>query len=141
MRGEFSIASIIRPLKVSNFSTLDDLRKLIIEQVDMSLEGNNEGRIVQYSPTAKDKSLNFVRLSTGSLGGKARGLAFAINLLSESKINKKYNNIKLRVPKVAVIGTDDFDHFVQLQYPLKYKQPLNLFLKNSQKHCPSILLR
>tara|TARA_B110000263_G_scaffold116976_1_gene101964 strand:- start:402 stop:3389 length:2988 start_codon:yes stop_codon:yes gene_type:complete len=112
VRGEFSIASIIRPLKVSNFSTLDDLRKLIIEQVDMSLEGNNEGRIVQYSPTAKDKSLNFVRLSTGSLGGKARGLAFAINLLSESKINKKYNNIKLRVPKVAVIGTDDFDHFM-----------------------------
>ena len=54
-----------------------------------------------------------MRLSTGSLGGKARGLAFAINLLSESKLDKKYNNIKLRVPKVAVIGTDDFDHFME----------------------------
>ncbi|MBT4318559.1 MAG: hypothetical protein HOD52_05695, partial [Candidatus Marinimicrobia bacterium] len=71
VRGEFSIASIIRPLKVVDFNTLDDLRKLIIEQIDMSLEANNEGRIVQYSPTTKDKSLNFVRLSTGSLGGKA----------------------------------------------------------------------
>jgi hypothetical protein len=113
VRGEFSIASIIRPLKVVDFNTLDDLRKLIIEQIDIGLEANNEGRIVQYSPATKDKSLNFVRLSTGSLGGKARGLAFAINLLSESKIVKKYNNIKLRVPKVAVIGTDEFDHFME----------------------------
>ena len=112
VRGEFSVASIIRPLKVSNFNNLDDLRKLIIEQIDVVLEANNEGRIVQYSSTVKDKGLNFVRLSTGSLGGKARGLAFAINLLSESKIDKKFNNIKLRVPKVAVIGTDDFDHFM-----------------------------
>ena len=112
VRGEFSVASTIRPLKVINFSTLDDLRKLLIEQIDMVLQANNEGRIVQYSSAAKDKGLNFVRLSTGSLGGKARGLAFAINLLSESKIDQKFNNIRLRVPKVAVIGTDDFDHFM-----------------------------
>ena len=112
VRGEFSVASIIRPLKVSNFNNLDDLRKLIIEQIDVVLEANNEGRIVQYSSSVKDRDLNFVRLSTGSLGGKARGLAFAINLLSESKIDQKFNNIKLRVPKVAVIGTDEFDHFM-----------------------------
>jgi len=113
VRGEFSASSILRPLKVHTFSNLDDLRNLIIEQIDIVLQANNEGRIVQYSSSAKDAGLNFVRLSTGSLGGKARGLAFAINLLSESKINQKYDNIKLRVPKVAVIGTDDFDLFME----------------------------
>ena len=112
VRGEFSIASIIRPLKISDFSALDDLRKLIIEQIDIVIQAHNEGRIVQYSSTAKDESLNFVRLATGSLGGKARGLAFANNLLSESKIGEKYPNLDLRVPKVAVIGTDEFDHFM-----------------------------
>ena len=113
VRGEFSASSILRPLKVHTFSNLKDLRNLIIEQIDIVLQANNEGRIVQYSSSAKDAGLNFVRLSTGSLGGKARGLAFAINLLSESKINQKYDNIRLRVPKVAVIGTDDFDLFME----------------------------
>ena len=79
VRGEFSIASNIRPLKIHDFNTLYDLRKLIIEQIDMSIQAQNEGRIVQYSSASKDESLNFVRLASGSLGGKARGLALANN--------------------------------------------------------------
>ncbi len=112
VRGEFSIASSIRPLKVHDFSDLDDLRQLIIEQIDMGIQAHHEGRIVQYSSAAKDESLNFVRLATGSLGGKARGLAFAINMLTDAKTNKSYPNIHIRVPKVAVIGTDEFDRFM-----------------------------
>ena len=112
VRGEFSIASNIRPLKINDFKDLGDLRKLIIEEVDIGLQAHHEGRIVQYSPTIKDESLNFVRLTTGSLGGKARGLAFAINLLSDSKIGQKYKDIKLRIPRIAVIGTDEFDRFM-----------------------------
>ncbi len=112
VRGEFSIASNIRPLKIHDFNTLDELRKLIIEQIDVGIHAQNEGRIVQYSSAAKDESLNFVRLASGSLGGKARGLAFANNLLSESNIADAYSNLELRVPKVAVIGTDEFDAFM-----------------------------
>ena len=112
VRGEFSIASNIRPLKLHDFNNIEDLRKLIIEQVDMGIQAHHEGRIVQYSHTAKDEKLDFVRLATGSLGGKARGLAFANNMLSEKKINERYPNIDLRIPKVAVIGTDEFDRFM-----------------------------
>lgn len=112
VRGEFSIASKIRPLKIHDFNTLYDLRKLIIEQIDMSIQAQNEGRIVQYSSASKDESLNFVRLASGSLGGKARGLAFANNLLSESNMTDTYPTMELRVPKVAVIGTDEFDLFM-----------------------------
>jgi len=113
VRGEFSIASNIRPLKIHDFNSLNDLRKLIIEQIDMGIQAHHEGRIVQYSATTRDETINFVRLATGSLGGKARGLAFANNMLSEAKINEAYQNINLRVPKVAVIGTDEFDLFME----------------------------
>ena len=112
VRGEFSIASNLRPLKVHDFDNIEVLRKLIIEQVDIRIQAHHEGRIVQYSHTAKHEKLDFVRLATGSLGGKARGLAFANNMLSDAKINERYSNIDLRIPKVAVIGTDEFDLFM-----------------------------
>ncbi len=112
VRGEFYIASNLRPLKVHDFNDLEVLRKLIIEQVDIGIQAHHEGRIVQYSHTAKHEKLDFVRLATGSLGGKARGLAFANNMLSDAKINERYSNIDLRIPKVAVIGTDEFDRFM-----------------------------
>jgi len=112
VRCEFSIASNLRPIKVHDFNNIEDLRKLIIEQVDIGIQSHHEGRIVQYSHTAKHEKLDFVRLATGSLGGKARGLAFANNMLSDAKINERYSNINLRIPKVAVIGTDEFDRFM-----------------------------
>jgi len=112
VRCEFSIASNLRPIKVHDFNNIEDLRKLIIEQVDIGIQAHHEGRIVQYSHTAKHEKLDFVRLATGSLGGKARGLAFANNMLSDAKINERYSNINLRIPKVAVIGTDEFDRFM-----------------------------
>ncbi len=113
VRGEFSIASNIRPLKLHDFNNLNELRQLLIEQIDISIQAQNEGRIVQYSSASKDESLNFVRLASGSLGGKARGLAFANNLLSESNISDNYPTMECRVPKVAVIGTDEFDLFME----------------------------
>jgi CheY-like chemotaxis protein len=112
VRAEFSIASNIRPLKVHDFKSLDELRKLIIELIDAGIQAHHEGKIVQYSSTTKNESLNFVRLATGSLGGKARGLAFANNMLSDGKINKEFPDIYSRVPKIAVIGTDEFDFFM-----------------------------
>ena len=112
VRGEFSIASRIRPLKSHNFNTLDDLRNLLIEYIDSGINAHNEGKIVQYSSTSKDKSINFVRLANGSLGGKARGLAFAKSMLSDGKINEQFSNIHSKVPKVAVIGTDEFERFM-----------------------------
>ena len=111
VRGEFSIASNIRPLKVHDFNKLDDLRKLIIEEIDMAIKPTR-GRIVQYSSSVRDETINFVRLGTGSLGGKARGLAFANNMLTDTKVNEIFPDTDIRVPKVAVIGTDEFDRFM-----------------------------
>ena len=39
-------------------------------------------------------------------------MAFANNLLKDAKLDKKYPEISIRVPKVAVIGTDEFDVFM-----------------------------
>ncbi len=86
VRGEFSTASNIRPLKLHDFSNLNDLRKLLIEQIDISIQAQNEGRIVQYSSASKDESLNFVRLASGSLGGKDKSI---LKAFLKGKLSKK----------------------------------------------------
>ena len=112
VRGEFSLASDIRPVKISDFDTLEELRTYIIERIDIRIQAHLDGRIVQYSAASKYESLNFVRLASGSLGGKARGLAFMNNMLADNTFKKSYPNIQIRIPKVAVIGTDEFDSFM-----------------------------
>ena len=112
VRGEFNIASNLRPIKISDFNNIEDLRKVILDHLESGVNTRSRRSLVQYNAESKGEDIDFVRLSTGSLGGKARGLAFAINLINESGLNKKFDKINLRVPKVAVIGTDEFDYFM-----------------------------
>ena len=68
VRGEFNIASNLRPVKIRDFNNLEDLRKVIIDEIESCINAQSEGRVVQYSADIKDEKINFVRLSTGSLG-------------------------------------------------------------------------
>ena len=139
VRGEFNIASKLRPIKISDFNNIEDLRKVILDHLESGVNTRTRRSLVQYSAESKGEDIDFVRLSTGSLGGKARGLAFAINLINESGLNKKFDKINLRVPKVAVIGTDEFDYFMNENNLWKIafaknksdKSIINSFLKGS----------
>ena len=112
VRGEFELASKLRKIKISNYDSLEDLRKVLLENINLQINENKDGKIVQFEPKAKSRKLSFVRMSTGSLGGKARGLAFASNLLKSADLESKYPEMVIRVPKIAVIGTDEFDDFM-----------------------------
>ena len=81
VRCEFSLASQLRPIKVDKYNNLEDLRNVILNIIDGQYDNNSEGKIVQFKPQASLKKQSFVRISTGSLGGKARGLAFANNMI------------------------------------------------------------
>ncbi|MEC9437769.1 MAG: DUF5752 family protein [Candidatus Neomarinimicrobiota bacterium] len=112
VRGEFNLSSRLRSIKANEYSSLEDLRKVIIDTLDEQIDENKDTKIVQFKSKTTNKKLSFVRISTGSLGGKARGLAFANNLLKDAKLNNQYEDITIRVPRIAVIGTDEFDEFM-----------------------------
>ncbi len=48
----------------------------------------------------------------GSLGGKARGLAFVRRLLAEQGLRDRFPGVEIAVPTSAVLGTDVFDRFL-----------------------------
>jgi len=111
-RGEFDVASQLRPIKVHQFKQLEELRGIILAEIERAIQAQHKGQIVQFSDDIKDINTNFIRISTGSLGGKARGLAFANSMLDESGIRQNFPQVQIRIPRVAVIGTDEFDRFM-----------------------------
>ncbi len=62
------------------------------------------------------------RIGTGSLGGKALGLAFIREELKSRVDLSKYPNLTLNIPTLAVIATDFFDSFMKLNnlYDIAY---------------------
>jgi len=76
---------------------------------------SQKGIIADFAPERSNAEYRFRRIGNGSLGGKARGLAFISALLAHKNsrdLMDKYKDIDIRVPKTVVIGTDEFDRFV-----------------------------
>ncbi len=111
-RGEFQLASILRPLQISDFDSTREMRKYIIEAIDTTRYVQQKGRIVEFSRHSYDPSANINSMRTGSLGGKARGLAFINTVLDRADLEQKFPETNIRIPKIAVIGTDEFDEFM-----------------------------
>ena len=82
-RTEFAVAHSLRPRKVSDFATVEHLRQDIIRSIQAYRETRSRGVIADFDRTTFDPAAGFSRIGGGSLGGKARGLAFVNYLLSE----------------------------------------------------------
>jgi hypothetical protein len=112
-RGEVKIAKIINPMKVSDFQSLKDLRKFIIDIIRKRRKEMNKGKVVNFEESAVIDETNVVSLAGGSLGGKGRGLAFVNTLIYSFELGRLLPGIKIRTPITAIIGTDEFDMFME----------------------------
>ncbi len=111
-RGEFNLASTIRPVNVEDFKDSEDLRNYLIKSVKTVLNIHKDKHIIDFSIDKLKHSIPFLRIGKGSLGGKARGLLFMNRIIADSKINDKFPDVKIRIPKAVVIGTKEFDKFI-----------------------------
>jgi len=115
-RGEFILANELRPRKIEDFDSIDELRKDLIRALSASRFKSQQGIIADFSSNRFNPECNFTRIGGGSLGGKARGIAFINALLVQKEsldLKKKYPNIEIEVPYTTVIGTDEFDRFIR----------------------------
>src|SRR5579862_3933094 len=112
-RTEFALAAKLRPRKVSDFSGPEHLRSDLIASINDYRREQNEVLIGDFKPeTFKPSQSSFLRIGSGSLGGKARGLAFVRHLLRTRRITKRFPGVRISVPPVVVIATDMFDLFL-----------------------------
>ena len=111
-RGEFSLAKNLRPKQVTDFESPEELRRYLVRSIDMTLDEEKKLRVADFSTPEKTTVTNFTRLYGGSLGGKARGLGFMNKVIRDTSLQNKFPEVVIRVPRIAVIGTDAFDQFL-----------------------------
>lgn len=111
-RGEVKVAKKINPVKVSDFKSLREMREFLINIIRKRRREMNKGKVVNFDESVMIDESNVVSFAGGSLGGKGRGLAFISTLIYSFELGRLLPGINIRTPVTAIIGTDEFDKFM-----------------------------
>ena len=112
-RTEFWLAHKLRPRKVSDYPSVEALRKYLIHTLRNYRHNRQRGIITDFSKETFDTNNSFARIGGGSLGGKARGLGFVNTLINNYNVRNQFENVKIFVPPAVVLGTDVFEKFLE----------------------------
>ena len=112
-RTEFALAHKLRPRQLADFASLEHLRSDLIDSIAEYRREQREVLIADFDRHTFDGTGNFfARIGGGSLGGKARGLAFLRYLLHYHRAEDRFPGVHIAVPPAVVIATDCFDQFL-----------------------------
>lgn len=112
-RTEFQIAYNLRPKKISEFKDAEEIRKHLIETIHQFIYKTQLGSVLKFDKRLYDSDTPFAKIGGGSIGGKARGLAFADYLISKDVIPEKIAGVEIATPNSIVLSTDVFDFFME----------------------------
>jgi CheY-like chemotaxis protein len=111
-RTEFLLAHRLRPVKLSDYDEIGEVRRHLIDSLREHRREQQRGSIVDFDPDTFDQRDTFARLGGGSLGGKARGLGFANSIINRNRLERAFDGVRVSVPPSIIIGTGVFDQFL-----------------------------
>lgn len=113
-RAEIALASRLNKDHFAGVDGSENLRDDIIFKVHALRGLRQKGVVVQFSRDGFDPAVaDFVRIGQGSLGGKARGIAFVRSQLQLAvSPDSLLARVMVRVPQTCVITTEGFDDFI-----------------------------
>ncbi|MCF8224553.1 MAG: pyruvate, phosphate dikinase [Bacteroidales bacterium] len=136
-RGELKIAKMIHPVRVTDFKTPDEFRDYLKHVIKKYRNESNIGKIINFEESAILDETNIVSLGTGPLGGKGRGCAFINSLIYNLNFPEIIPEINIRTPKTCIIGTDEFDIFIErnslqdvIRQELPYDELRKIFIES-----------
>ena len=113
-RSEIDFALKLKPYKISDFPDPQDLKKFLIESIHARRKGSRQGQIIDFDSEKFDSDTDFMKIGNGSLGGKARGLAFmASQIRRDSSLRDRFPDVDISIPQTFVISTEGFKTFVE----------------------------
>ena len=113
-RSEILLAYRLRPVKVSDFANTEELKQYLVDCLKERRRVRQRGVVTDFTPDHYDPEADFVKVGKGSLGGKARGLAFmASQIRTMGHLDERYPEVAIEVPKTMVISTEGFDTFIE----------------------------
>ncbi|MEI7896839.1 MAG: PEP/pyruvate-binding domain-containing protein [bacterium] len=111
-RGEIQVAKILNPAKVTDFKDPASLREYLFNVIQNFRNEQNIGKVIPFEESCIKDEHNILALTEGALGGKGRGLAFVNTLIYNYNFEQHLPNINIRTPKTSIIGTDEFEYFL-----------------------------
>lgn len=117
-RSEIALATTFREVSAEDFESAEEAKQFIISNIHTLRRWRQRGVVAQFRASHFDPDVNdFVKIGQGSLGGKARGLAFMSAMLQETpRIFETYPDVAIEIPRTLVICTDGFESFVSLNH-------------------------
>jgi len=110
-RSEFELAEELRPQRVSDYPDLSACRSTLVTALRDNRERVHRGVVSDFSSDHFESDI-FSRFGGGYLGGKARGIAFLHQTLSDLEPGE-FPTLAVRIPQSIVIATDEFDSFLE----------------------------
>ena len=118
-RGMFPLAKVLRSINSSHFNSTEEHRAALVGMFKDYRTMLGQGVVAQFDEQTYSDAIGFARLGEGSIGGKARGLAFMNSMLAKYNHYYKYPNVRIMIPRSLVVATDYFDEFIRIN-GLKY---------------------
>lgn len=113
-RAEVEVADQLRFVDTNQVCDAVDIRAYILKVLNDYFRKYQSGLVLDFEGLSKKDMENaFIKLGTGSLGGKARGVAFMNVMISKAFLADKYEDIIVKVPRSFVIGSDIFEKFIE----------------------------
>jgi len=113
-RALFPIAEMFKEVSVTQFADdMDEAKRYIFDSITAFRINKAKGVIADFDRDRYDEYLQFARIGEGSIGGKARGLAFLDSLIKRNRLTDRYENVVISIPRTVVLGTDIFDEFME----------------------------
>jgi hypothetical protein len=112
-RAIFPIAQLFKYLTLGDFKSLKEARTYIYRAISSYRMSKGRGIIAKFDKNSFDEYLIFSRIGDGSIGGKARGLAFVNSVIKKNQIFNKFPGIIITIPRTVVLSTDIFDEFME----------------------------
>jgi hypothetical protein len=111
-RGEVQVAKVLAKFRISDYRDPEEMRGFLISVGDYVQRMKTLGKVVPLTESTPKDEPNILRLAPGSMGGKGRGVAFTHALLSRLDLETQIPQANIRIPKSAIIGTDEFGAFI-----------------------------
>lgn len=114
-RAEVILARRLHKDYVLNIDDLENIRADLVYKVHSLRKLRQQGVVVKFSAEDYDPDImDFVKIGNGSMGGKARGIAFMWACLQgAARENSILSSHTVTIPKTCVITADGFDAFVE----------------------------
>lgn len=97
-----------------------DIRREIKEVLDSWRQKRQRGNVVPFSRRVPIETWHFCRIGEGSMGGKARGLAFMDKILASNFSPTTFPEVEVGIPRALILSTEIFEDFLQRNRLLKF---------------------